>query len=120
VVGSLDKIVNGHVMRSILNTNGSEAEMLVTVVELDAAYFIWNVKSKLKDREQNILEQLRLEHLHSEERKKLVGMYLDYQDIFCLPGDTLSSLDVTQHSMCPTEDPTYKYQTLYYYSDQKV
>jgi hypothetical protein len=54
-------------------------------VELDEIDPTWHVncavKTKQKDREKNILEQLRLGHLNSEERKLLVGTCVDYQDI---------------------------------------
>jgi hypothetical protein len=40
-----------------------------------------------------------LEHLNTEERKLLVQTCLDYQDIFYLHGDTLSSTDAARHAI---------------------
>jgi hypothetical protein len=40
-----------------------------------------------------------LEHLNTEERKLLVQTCLDYQDIFYLPGDKLSSTDAARHTL---------------------
>jgi len=38
-----------------------------------------------------------VEHLNTEERKLLVQTCLDYQDVFNLPGDKLSSTDAARH-----------------------
>jgi hypothetical protein len=40
-----------------------------------------------------------LDHLNSEERKTVENTCLDYQDIFYLPGDKLSSTNATRHSI---------------------
>ena len=51
-----------------------------------------------QDREKDILTQLRVEHLNMEERKLLIEACSNYQDIFYLPGDKLSSTGTAQHS----------------------
>jgi hypothetical protein len=70
LAGFLTKVVDGHVMTSILNTNETEAEIQDPIVELDEIDPTWHVncavKTKQKDREKNILEQLRPGHLNSE------------------------------------------------------
>jgi hypothetical protein len=57
---------------------------------------------KSQDRERKILSKLRLEHLNAEENKLLADTCLEYQDIFYLPGDRLSStgtaLQVTRNA----------------------
>ena len=65
-----------------------------------------------QDREKDIQNQLRLEHLNTEERKLLVQTCLDYQDIFYLPGDKLSSTDAARHNKFGARNRTYKHQTL--------
>jgi hypothetical protein len=52
-----------------------------------------------KYRGEEVLGKLRLNHLNSEERKTLENTCLDYQDIFYLPGDKLSSTNATKHSI---------------------
>ena len=43
-----------------------------------------------KDRDKQILEKLRLEHLNKEEKQCIERMCFDYQNVFCLPGDKIS------------------------------
>jgi hypothetical protein len=40
-----------------------------------------------------------LEHLNEEERKEIEKTCLDYQDIFHLPGEVLSSTSVVKHEI---------------------
>ena len=65
-----------------------------------------------QDREKDIQTQLSLQHLNTEERKLLVQTCLDYQDIFYLHGDKLSSTDAARHIRCAAQNRTYKHQTL--------
>jgi len=71
------------------------------LVELDDVDLTWergcNTEFESQDREKEIQTQLRLEHLNTEEKKLLVQTCLDYQDIFYLPGDKLSSTDAARH-----------------------
>jgi hypothetical protein len=46
-----------------------------------------------------VLKRLRLEHLNEEERKEIEKTCLDYQDIFYLPGETLSSTTLVKHEI---------------------
>jgi hypothetical protein len=86
LAGFLTKVANDHVITSISNTKESETEIeepIVELYEVDPTLHVnYAGKSKQKDREQNILEQLRLEHLHSKERKLLVGACLE---LYLLP-----------------------------------
>jgi hypothetical protein len=90
-------------MTSILNTNDKEVELHEPLVELDEVDPAWDGSCsnefESRDREGEILKQLRLEHLNMEERKLLVKTCLDYQDIFYLPGDKLSSTGAARHSI---------------------
>jgi hypothetical protein len=103
MAGSLTKVMDGYVLTSILNTSDQEVEIQEPLVELDETEPIRNLTSeteeKQKDREKRILGQLRLDHLNDEENKLLMGTCQDYQDIFYLPGDSLSSTVATQHSI---------------------
>ena len=100
---SLTKVVDGYVMTSILNTNDTEVELQEPLVELDEVDPAWDKSCsnefESRDREGEILKKLRLEHLNMEERKLLVQTCLDYQDIFYLPGNQLSSTGAIRHSI---------------------
>jgi hypothetical protein len=76
---SLTKVVDGCVMTIILNTNNTEVDMQEQLVELDKVDTAWDrscsTELESQDRgggEREILTQLRLEHLNTEERKLLV------------------------------------------------
>ena len=101
IAASLTRVVDGYAITSILNTNDTEVNVPETLVELDEVDLTWErdcrTEFESQDREKEIQTQLRLEHLNTEERKLLVQTCLDYQDIFYLPGDKLSSTDVARH-----------------------
>ena len=46
-----------------------------------------------------MLKRLRLEHLNEEERRDIEKTCLEYQDIFHLPGEMLSSTSVVKHEI---------------------
>jgi hypothetical protein len=52
-----------------------------------------------RNRPTEILKRLRLEHLNEEENKEIEQTCLDYQDLFHLPGETLSSASVVKHAI---------------------
>jgi hypothetical protein len=87
--------VDGYALTSVLNTTEVETEVPEPVVELDEVEPEWEKCCSAEfgplDREGNILSQLRLEHLNSEERKALIAVCSDFADIFYLPGDKLTS-----------------------------
>jgi hypothetical protein len=95
--------VDGYALTSVLNTNEVEMEVQEPVVELQEIEPLWerccSAEFKSRDRERDILTQLRLDHLNAEEKKLLIGMCSDFSDIFYLPGDRLSSTEAVQHSI---------------------
>jgi hypothetical protein len=103
MAASLTKVRNGYAMTGILNTNDAEVNMQGPLVGLDEIDPTWDrscsTEFESQDRERKILTQLRLEHLNTEERKLLVQTCSDYQDIFYLPGDRLSSTDAARHTI---------------------
>jgi len=103
LAASLTKVVDGYVMTSILNTNETEVDIQEPLIGLDEVDPVWDksgsTEFEVQDREGEILTQLRLEHLSAEERKLLVQTCSDYQDIFYLPGDKLSSTGAARHSI---------------------
>jgi hypothetical protein len=95
IAASLTKVRDGYVMTGVINTRRNEVEMQKPVVDLDEFDPTWDVNHSTgfapQNREKDIIAQLRLEHLNFEEKKVLIQTCLDYQDIFYLPGDKLSS-----------------------------
>jgi hypothetical protein len=57
------------------------------------------VTNRTRDRGEDVLNKFRLEQRNDEERNTLENPCLDYHDIFCLPGDTLSSTNAVKHSI---------------------
>ena len=103
IAAFLTRVVDGYAITSILNTNDTEVNVQEPLVGLDEVNLTWERDSctefESQDREKDIRTQLRLEHLNTEERKLLVQTCLDYQDIFYLPGDKLSSTDAARHTI---------------------
>jgi len=103
IAASLTRVVDGYAITSILNTNDTEVNVQEPLIELDEVDLTWergcSTEFESQDREKEIQTQLGLEHLNTEERKLLVQTCLDYQDIFYLPGDKLSSTDATRHAI---------------------
>jgi hypothetical protein len=111
MAASLTNVRNGYVVTSILNTNEVETEIPEPLVELDEVNLIGGMDpatlSEPLNREKEISNCLRMDHLNSEEMKVLVQSCMDYQDVFYLQGDKLSSTDAVRHSisMEPGKEP---------------
>jgi len=103
LAATLAKVVDGYVLTSVLNTKEIETEVPEPVVELDEIEPEWekccSAEFEPQDREGDILSQLRLEHLNTEEQKSLIAACSDFADIFYLPGDKLTSTGAAQHSI---------------------
>jgi hypothetical protein len=54
----------------------------------------------VKSRDEEVLEQLRTEHLNPEERESISKICSEYTDVFYLPGDQLSSTNAVKHTIC--------------------
>ena len=89
IAASLTKGVDGYVMTSILNTNDTEVDMQEPLAELNEVDPAWDrscstqFESQDREREREILTQLRLEHLNKK-RNKTIG-----SSIPRLPGHIL-------------------------------
>ena len=99
---------------SVLNTKEAEVVIEMPIVKLenyDAGEFqegspneyvgsLASVrKEKTKNRIDEVLERLRLDHLNPEEKEMTRKVCRDYQDIFYLPGDKLSCTNAVKHSI---------------------
>jgi hypothetical protein len=110
---SLVKVNNGHIITSILNTREEDVELpkpVVKVVELrdrdvcETAVIGVGEQEKGRDdpgqsRGERVIDKLRIDHLNSEEKKSVYELCFDYQDMFFLPGDTLSCTNAARHTI---------------------
>jgi hypothetical protein len=103
IAASLTRVVDGYATTSILITNETEVNVQEPLVRLDEVDLTWErdrcTEFDSQDREKNIQTQQTLEHINTEERMLLVQTCLDYQDMFYIPGDKLSSTDAARHTI---------------------
>jgi hypothetical protein len=52
-----------------------------------------------RNREQSVLEQMRLDHVNSEEGNSIQRLCFDNKDVFFLSGDRLSSTPTVKHAI---------------------
>jgi len=109
---SLVRVDNGHVITSVLNTREQEVEIPsreVQVIELgengreETARMGLTEQRKdggnqSRSRTERVVERLRTDHLN-EEKKSLLELCFDYQDVFYLLEDRLSSTNAVKHSI---------------------
>jgi transposase InsO family protein len=65
--------------------------------------FAISAKAKIQERFKLLESSVRTEHLNSDEKNALLSLCKNYNDIFLLEGDQLSSTPLVQHSI-PTSD----------------
>ena len=108
---SVVRLDKGHVITSVLDSREEEVEMPsreVQVVELGENDSREVARMGLTDqgkdegnhsrsRTERVVELLRTDHLNEEEKKSLLELCFDYQDVFYLPGDRLSSTNAVKH-----------------------
>jgi hypothetical protein len=103
LASSLSTVKEGYVVTSILNTNENEVripEPRITLEQIATEQVDMSKENKkIRDREKEVLDKLRVQHLNTEERDMLEHTCLEYQDLFYLPGDTLSCTNATRHSI---------------------
>jgi hypothetical protein len=109
----LVKVNNGQVITSILNTRGEDIEIPIMELELTEQDKV-NVNEVLTvgltergatkgntslSRGEQVISKLRTDHLNQEEKRALQEICFDYQDVFYLPGDKLSSTNAARHTI---------------------
>jgi len=106
MAGCSARVAGGHVITSILNIRDEEIEIVEPVIEMDEVgnEDVVTVASaeaieQGRSRDERAPEQLRMEHLNSEERKSLQRICFDYQDVFYLRSDQLSCPNAVNHSI---------------------
>jgi hypothetical protein len=106
--------INGYCITSIVNTLERDITINSPLVELEeignecdgATLMLPSSEVETKDRLFKLQDELRTDHLSNEERDSLVKICEEFNDIFHLPGDTLTFTTVTEHTIpTPTIDP---------------
>ena len=104
LAASLTKVVDGYVMTSILIANDTEVDMQEPLVELDEIDPAWDrscrteFESQDRERERDS-GTIKVGTFKYGRKKLLVQACSDYQNIFYLPGDKLSSMGAAWHSI---------------------
>lgn len=104
IANGILKSQNGVAAISILNTNEDNIEIENPEIEIDdiREYDIFQISSwenKIENRLKILTEEVNLDGLNSEEYASIVDLCRDYNDIFYLPGDILSTTKSTTHQI---------------------
>jgi hypothetical protein len=120
IASSLTRVINDHVITSVLNTRDTEVTTSVSLVfktpTVRLEKYNWEEtgngksegyveavatvrKTKVKNRIEEVQKKLRLNHLNTEEKKIIEKTCHDYQDIFYLPGEKLSCTNAARHTI---------------------
>lgn len=99
----LTSIINANAMPKTIDFSDLKLEP-VTQYELACNINVSNINSNqfqndTTDRQYEIQNQLRLEHLNDEERESIVDLCLKFSDIFYLEGDSLTFTNEIKHAI---------------------
>jgi len=102
----MTKVQAGYAITSIVKTTNEAVEIdepVLRVTEVESGTSLGpsgdDSAGRYLNRPGEVLKRLRLEHLNEEERKEIEKSCLDYQDIFHLPGEVLSSTSAVKHEI---------------------
>jgi len=110
----IDWEINGYCITSVVNTLERDITIDSPHVELeeieddcnDAALMFTSSEVEPKERLSKLRNELRTDLLSNAERDSLVKICEEFNDIFHLPGDTLTFTTATEHTIpTPTIDP---------------
>jgi hypothetical protein len=111
---SLSEEINGNCITSIINTLEEEITIEPPKIELeeleidDDSFVRILTATPIEDqgRLSKLREQLRTDHLNSQERVSLIKICDEYNDVFHLPGDKLTFTTAAEHAIpTPSTDP---------------
>ena len=112
---ALTEGVNGYCVPSIVNTSEEDVTVEIPLVDLEeiendgsekALIFSTSVV-EIDNRLCKLRNELRTDHLNSEEKLSLVKICEEYNDVFYLPGDKLTFTTAAEHAIpTPAIDPT--------------
>ena len=112
---SLTKEINGLCVTSIINTLEEDITIDPPLVDLeeiendpdDTALILSNSVVEDKARLRKLRDELRTDHLNSEERVSLIKICEEFNDVFHLSGDKLTFTTAAEHNIpTPSIDPT--------------
>ena len=64
----------------------------------------YECKQLSRNREDEVIKQLRIDYLNKEEKKSLINICVEYYDLFYLPGDKLTATDTLEHTIPLKQD----------------
>lgn len=105
------EINNGFSKIPILNINDTEINIYDLELDIDDfenydMLFEENINLKNNDRKTQIINNIRVDHLNDQEKNSIINLCVQFQDIFHLKGDKLSTTDKIQHKInIPSETP---------------
>jgi hypothetical protein len=113
LASSLTRAANGICVTSVVNTTETDQTIELPCVDLEeldnsesALTLNFTAVAASGSRLTNLRNQLRLDHLNSEERASIVTICEEYNDVFHLPGDKLTCTSTIEHAIpTPTIDP---------------
>ena len=112
LAASLAREVSDGCVTSIINTAETDVTVELPCVDLEdldsserALTLTFTAVAGSNCRLSRLCNQLRLEHLNSEERASLIAIYEEYNNIFHLPGDKSKCTSSIEHAIpTPTAD----------------
>src|SRR5699024_6862920 len=102
---------NGKALTTILNASDKtikvdKIDLLLEPFSVENCYFVGNDNvdkfGNLESRNNLLIDNLKLDHLNSEEKSTLMTLCKSYSDIFYLPGDNLTHTNTLQHRIKTT------------------
>ena len=106
ITASLIREVSSGCVTSIINTRETYVTVELPCVNLEdldsnerALTLTFTAVAGSDCRLSRLCNQLRLEHLNSEQRASLVVIYEEYNNIFCVPGDKLKCTSTIEHAI---------------------
>jgi hypothetical protein len=107
VADTLTVVQQGSCLTSIVNTNDEEIKIALPTVKLDPyevdAAHIRSINTQRAEgtehRVRELRERVRTDHMTDVERRSIMRICEDYNDIFHLPGDRLSVTTAAEHAI---------------------
>lgn len=92
----------------VSNPTNSIQKFNLPKIKLEAVIQMYVIKkiSHSSDRKEKLKGLVRLDHLSKLEKEKLFSLFVEFNEIFFLPGDTLQSSIETPHKITTPEDAT--------------
>lgn len=100
---SLTKAFKGKCLVPVSNTTEEKIEIEIPEVKLEKVN-VFKCEKITRNRDEEVIKQLRTEHMNKEERKAIIDICTEYNDLFFLPGDKLTSTSTLEHTIPLKQD----------------